>query len=113
MFIYPKESHLPAIKRIFRYLNDTQNVGLLYSKSAEFDLVGYSNANYAGCKLDRKSTSGACQVLGHLLVSGLSKKQNFVALSMIEAEYVTIGSCCAQLDEASIGRLLVFTIHSQ
>jgi hypothetical protein len=53
--------------------------------------------DYAGCKVDRKSTSGTCQLLGMSLVSWSSKKQNSVALSTAEVEYVTAGSCCAQL----------------
>ncbi|KAK1387877.1 hypothetical protein POM88_016055 [Heracleum sosnowskyi] len=60
----PKESHLVAIKRIFRYLKGTPNVGLWYPKNTGFELVGYSDSNYAGCRIDRKSTTGSCQFLG-------------------------------------------------
>ncbi|GJX54687.1 retrovirus-related pol polyprotein from transposon TNT 1-94 [Tanacetum coccineum] len=60
----PKESHLVAIKRIFRYLKGTQNLGLWYPKGSGFDLKAYSESNYVGCNLDRKSTSGGCQILG-------------------------------------------------
>ena len=60
-------------------------------------MVGYSDADFGGCKIDRKSTSGTCQFLGHCLVSWHSKKQTSVALSTAEAEYVAAGSCCAQL----------------
>ena len=56
-----------------------------------------SNFDYAGCKVERKSTSGTCQLLGRSLVSWSSKKQNSVALSTAEAEYISAGSCCAQL----------------
>jgi hypothetical protein len=52
---------------------------------------------WAGCKIDRKSTSGTCQFLGRSLVSWASKKQNSVALSTAEAEYIAAGHCCAQL----------------
>jgi hypothetical protein len=62
-----------------------------------FDLLGYSDSDYAGCKVDRKSTTGTCQFLGRSLVSWSSKKQNSVALSTAEAEYVAAGACCAQL----------------
>ena len=55
-----KESHLNAVKRILRYLNDTQTLGLWYSKDSLIDLIGYSNADFVGCRLDRKSTSGTC-----------------------------------------------------
>ena len=53
--------------------------------------------NYAGCKVDRKSTSGTCQFLGLSLISWFSKKQNSVALSMAKAEYVAARSCYAQV----------------
>ncbi|KAK9035730.1 hypothetical protein V6N11_077761 [Hibiscus sabdariffa] len=93
----PKESHLKAIKRIFRYLQDTPSLGLWYARDSTFDLHAYSDADYGGCKVDRKSTSGTCQFLGNMLISWFSKKQNSVALSTTEAEYISAGSCCAQV----------------
>jgi hypothetical protein len=93
----PKEYHLMAVKRIFRYLVHTPNLGLWYPKGSTFDLLGYFNSDYAGCKVDRKSTSGTCQFLGRSLVSWSSEKQNSVALSTAEAEYVAADACCAQL----------------
>jgi hypothetical protein len=93
----PKENHLRAMKRIMRYLVYTPKFGLWYPKGSTFDLIGYSDADYAGCKIDRKSTSGTCQFLGRSLVSWASKKQNSVALSTAEAEYIAIGHCCAKL----------------
>jgi hypothetical protein len=93
----PKDCHLRAVKRIRRYLVLTPNLGLWYHKGSHFDLLGYSDADYAGCKMDRKSTSGTCQFIGRSLISWSSKKQNFVVLSTAEAEYVTAGCCCAQL----------------
>src|SRR5207237_682294 len=92
-----KECHLVAIKRILRYLVHTPILGLWYPKGSSFDLLGYSNSDYAGCKVDPKSTTGTCQFLGRSLVSWSSKKQNSVALSTTEAEYVAAGACCAQL----------------
>jgi hypothetical protein len=91
----PKECHLRAIKKIMRYLILTPYLCLWYPKGAQFKLIGYSDADYAGCKVDRKSTSGTCQFLGRSLVCWSSKKQNSVTLSTTEAEYVTTGSCCA------------------
>ena len=85
------------MKRIVRYLIHTPNFGIWYPKRASFDLVGYSDLDYAGDKVDRKSTSGTCQFLGRSLVSWSSKKQNSVTLSTAEAEYIAAGSCCAQL----------------
>jgi hypothetical protein len=93
----PKEVHLRAVKRIIRYLVYTLKFGLWYPKGSTFDLIGYSDADWAGCKIDRKSTSETCQLLGRSLVSWASKKQNSVALSTAEAEYIAAGHCCAQL----------------
>jgi hypothetical protein len=85
-----KECHLMDVKRIFRYLVHTL-------KGSTFNLLGYSDSDYAGCKLDRKSTFGTFQFLGRSLVSWSSKKQNSVALPTVEAEFVAAGACCAQL----------------
>jgi hypothetical protein len=93
----PKETHLIVVKRILRYLKHTPSIGLCYPKGARFELVGYSNSDYAGCKVDRKSTSRGCHLLGRPLVSWSSKKQNSVALSTAEAEYIAAGACCAQI----------------
>jgi hypothetical protein len=80
-----------------RYLVYTPNFGLWYPRGSTFDLIGYSDADWAGCKIDRKSTSGTCQILGRSLVSWASKKQNSVALSTAEAEYIATNHCCVQL----------------
>jgi hypothetical protein len=93
----PRESHLKATKRILRYLKDTHDVGLWYPKGSNFELIEYSDSDYGRCKIDRMSTSGTCQLLGWSLVSWSSKKQNSVALSTAKAEYISAGSCCAQL----------------
>jgi hypothetical protein len=93
----PKDCHLVAVKRILRYLVHTQHLGLWYPKGSFFDLFSYSDSDYAGCKVDRKSTTGTCQFLGRSLVSWSSKKHNCVALSTAEAEYIAAGTCCAQL----------------
>jgi hypothetical protein len=93
----PKECHMRTVKIIMRYLILTPNLGLWYPKGSQFDLIGYFDVYYAGCKVDMKSTSGTCKFLGRFLVSWSLKKQNSVALSTAEAEYVTAGSYCAQL----------------
>jgi hypothetical protein len=80
-----------------RYLVYTPKFGLWYPKGSTFELIGYSNVDYARCKIDRKSTSGTCQFLGRSLVSWASKKQNSVTLSTFEAKYIVAGHCCAQL----------------
>jgi hypothetical protein len=93
----PRECHLVAVKQILRYLVATSCFRIWYPKRSTFDLIGYADSNYAGCKVDRESTSGTCQFLGRSLVSWSSKKQTSVALSTAEAEYVAAGQCCAQL----------------
>ena len=71
----PKKSHLIALKRIFRYLFGTQNLGLWYPKKSSLELICFSDADYAGSKTDRKSTSETCQFLGHMLIFGLAKSK--------------------------------------
>ena len=93
----PKESHEKAVKRILRYLRYTPSFSLWYPKGAHFELLGYSDLDFAGCKIDRKSTTGGCQLLGRSLVSCGSKKQNSVALSTAETEYIAAGACCTQI----------------
>src|SRR4051812_29825822 len=93
----PKESHPKAVKRILRYLRGTTTYGLWYPKGNEFDLVGYSNSDFAGCKSDIKSTSGTCNLFSNSLISWHSKKQVSVALSTAEAEYVAARSCCSHI----------------
>ena len=63
----PKESHLMVVKRIFRYLVDTPNFGLWYLKDTDFSLCGFTDSDWAGDKVDRKSTSSACHFLGRSL----------------------------------------------
>ncbi|GAU46633.1 hypothetical protein TSUD_284810 [Trifolium subterraneum] len=92
----PKESHLITVKRNFRYLVGTPDVGLWYKKGSHFDLQAYCDADYAGDKIERKSTSGACQFLGEALVSWCCK-QNTIVLSTTEAEYVAASNCCSQV----------------
>jgi hypothetical protein len=65
----PRETHLKATKRILRYLKHTKNVRLWYLKGTRFELIRYSDSDYAGCKVERKSTTDTCQLLGRSLVS--------------------------------------------
>jgi len=92
----PKESHYVAAKRVLKYLKGTTEVGLWYPSEVTLNLVGYSDSDFAGYKVDRKSTSGTCHLLGSSLISWHSKKQACVALSTAEAEYIATGRCCAQ-----------------
>ncbi|GJY44639.1 putative ribonuclease H-like domain-containing protein [Tanacetum coccineum] len=92
-----KVSHLHAVKRIFRYLKGQLKLGLWYLKDSPFDLVAYTDSDYAGASLDRKSTTGGCQFLGCRLISWQCKKQIVVANSITKAEYVAASSCCRQV----------------
>ncbi|XP_062085432.1 secreted RxLR effector protein 161-like [Humulus lupulus] len=92
-----KQSHLTAVKRIFKYLAGTIEFGLWYSCDTTMSLVGYSDSDWAGSLDDRKSTSGGCFYIGNNLVSWFSKKQHSISLSTAEAEYIAAGSCCTQL----------------
>ncbi|GJY40045.1 hypothetical protein Tco_0427315 [Tanacetum coccineum] len=95
--VTPKVSHLYAVKRIFRYLKGQPKLGLWYPKDSPFDLEAYTDSDYAGASLDRKSTTGGCQFLGRRLISWQCKKQTIVANSTTEAEYIAAASCCGQV----------------
>ena len=93
----PKQNHLLAFKRIFRYLQGTAHYGLWYPKRKSFTLTAYTDADWASCMDDRKSTSGGAFYLGKSLVAWLSKKQTSISLSTIEVEYIAAAACCTQV----------------
>jgi len=93
----PKMSHLTQVKRILKYINSTNDYGILYSYNENSKLMGYCDADWAGSADDRKSTSRGCFFIGNNLISWFSKKQNCVSLSTAEAEYIATGSSCSQL----------------
>ncbi|GJZ24194.1 putative ribonuclease H-like domain-containing protein [Tanacetum coccineum] len=95
--VTPKTSHLNAMKRIFRYLKGKPKLGLWYPRVSSFDLEAYSNSDYAGANLDRKSTIAGCQFLDRRLISWQCKKQTIVATSTTEAKYVAAANCCGQV----------------
>nr|GEZ44552.1 ribonuclease H-like domain-containing protein [Tanacetum cinerariifolium] len=82
--VTPKECHLHAVKRIFRYLKGHPKLGLWYPKESPFDLVAYSDSDYGGATQDCKSTTRGCQFLGRILISWQCKKQTIVATSTTE-----------------------------
>nr|GEU57245.1 hypothetical protein [Tanacetum cinerariifolium] len=82
---------------IYRYLKDKPHLGLWYPKDSPFNLMAYSDSDYARASLDRKSTTGGCQFLGCRLISWQCKKQTIVATSSTKAEYIDAASCCAQV----------------
>ena len=88
---------MTVVKRIIRYINGTFDYGIWYSRDSNECLAEYSDADWAECIDDRKSTSDGCFYLGNNLVSWMNIKQNSVSLSTTEAEYIAAASCCAQL----------------
>jgi hypothetical protein len=90
----PNESHVLAIKRIFRYLKGTEEFGLWYPKGKDLSLITYTDVDWGGCIDDQQTTSGAGFYLGECLVSWLRKKQSSVSLSIAEAEYIVATPCC-------------------
>jgi hypothetical protein len=90
----PKESHVLAVKRNFRYLKGTKEFGLWYPKGKDLSLISYIDV---GCIDDQRSTSGATFYLGEFLVSLISKKHSSISLSTVEAEYISEASCCTQV----------------
>ncbi|GJT57301.1 putative ribonuclease H-like domain-containing protein [Tanacetum coccineum] len=88
--------YLTSSRPDIMYLKGQPKLGLWYPRDSSFDLVAYSNSDYTGASLDRKSTTGGCQFLGCRLISWQCKKQTVVATSSTEAEYVAAASCCGQ-----------------
>nr|GEW81184.1 ribonuclease H-like domain, reverse transcriptase, RNA-dependent DNA polymerase [Tanacetum cinerariifolium] len=95
--VTPKTSHVYVVKRILRYLKGQPKLGLLYPKDLPFDLEVYSDSDYDGASLDKKSITGGCQFLGKRLISWQCKKQTIVANFTTEAEYVVAANCCGQV----------------
>jgi hypothetical protein len=84
----PRSSHRTVVQRIFRYLKHTPEFEIWYSASSSLDLVDFSDADFVGCGIDRKSTSGTCHFLGSSLICWSSWKQSSVVQSTTKAEYV-------------------------
>jgi hypothetical protein len=95
--VAPKQSHMLAVKRIFRYLKGRMNYGLWYPRNDNFQLSVYSDVDWANCMDERKSTSGGAFFLGDSLVAWLSKKKDSSFLSTTEAEYIAAATCCTQV----------------
>ncbi|GKA44347.1 retrovirus-related pol polyprotein from transposon TNT 1-94, partial [Tanacetum coccineum] len=93
----PTEKHLKEVKRIFRYVKGTINIGLWYLKDSGFELTAFSDANHVGFLDTRKSMSGGTQFLGDKLFSWMLKKQDCTAMSSAKAEYVLFSASYAQV----------------
>ena len=93
----PTEAHFTAVKRILCYLKGTLDVTLKYKKTEDGQLVGFSDANYAGDPDDRHSTSGNVFLMSSGPISWYSKKQAIVTLSTAEAEYVALSTATQEI----------------
>ncbi|GJV03045.1 retrovirus-related pol polyprotein from transposon TNT 1-94 [Tanacetum coccineum] len=91
------KKHLNEVKRIFRYLKGTINMGLWYLNDTDMSLTAYSDVDHAGCRDTRRSTSESAQFLGDKLVSWSSKKQKSTVISSTKAEYIALSGCCAKI----------------
>ena len=88
---------MTTLKRNIKFVKTTADFGVWFSKDTSDVLAGYSDGNQARNANDRKSTSGGCFYVGNNIISQMSKKQNSISLSTVEAEYIAAGSCCTQL----------------
>ncbi len=88
----PTKEHWTAVKRIFRYLRETTEFGLLYSKGESSNAVGYADPDWAGDCNDYKSTTDYMFKIGGTAATWKSKKQSCVALSTAETEYMALAS---------------------
>ncbi|GJX50348.1 retrovirus-related pol polyprotein from transposon TNT 1-94 [Tanacetum coccineum] len=92
----PNTTHFDAVKRIFRYVRGTTNLGLWYPKGTRVETMVYADSDQAGNYVDRKSTSGICTFLGCCLTSWFAKKHTTLAISTTKAEYVSARKACQQ-----------------
>lgn len=100
----PNENHWIAVKRLLRYVKGTTTFGILYDGSNSSTIKGFSDADWAGCKLTRKSTSGLIFIIAGGAVCWKSKKQTCVATSTCEAEYIAL--CLATKEAIWLSRLV-------
>ena len=93
----PTVHHLSMVKRILRYLKETIGRGIVMNRNNHTNVMGYTDSDWAGNQLDRRSTTGYCMFVGGNLVSWKSKKQHVVARSSAEAEYRAMAAAACEL----------------
>jgi hypothetical protein len=102
--VAPRQVHWIAAKHVLRYLKGTIGYGLSYVSDRKMELLGYTDSDWAGSSVDRKSTSGCCFSLGSGMISWCCRKQTSVALSTAESEY--IAACGASKEAVWLRKLL-------
>ncbi|GJT56462.1 ribonuclease H-like domain-containing protein [Tanacetum coccineum] len=105
----PREPHLNAMKRVLRYLRGTTDLGLQLFRSTTSQLIAYSDADWVGCPVTRRSTSGYCVFLGDNLLTWSSKRQDTLSYFSVEAEYRGVANGVA---ETSWIRNLLCELHT-
>lgn len=93
----PSKNHLAAAKRLLRYVKGTSQYGIFFERSGSVNLVCYTDSDWAGSEDDMKSTSGYTFTLGNGVFSWLSQKQDTIAQSTAEAEYI---AACSAVNQA-------------
>lgn len=83
----PREIHLQAAYKVLHYLKSTHGKGIIFKRNGRIDLEAYTDEDWAGSLVDRRSTSGYCTFLGGNLITWRSKKQPVVFRSIVEAEF--------------------------
>ena len=94
--VEPWQVHWVAAKHVLRYLHGTIGYGMRYTTGDGVELEGFTDSDWAGSAVDRKSTSGCCFSLGSAMVSQFSKKQTSMALNTAEAEYIVACAACKE-----------------
>lgn len=92
----PNQQHMDVLTRLMAYIAGTMEKGMFYPRNGDIDLVGYSDADYAGCLDTRKSTSGYIFMLGGCPISWTSQRQKAMATATMDAEYMAASDACKE-----------------
>ncbi|RVX20566.1 Retrovirus-related Pol polyprotein from transposon RE1 [Vitis vinifera] len=93
----PRRPHMEAVLRVLRYLKNSPGQGLFFPSQNDLSLRAFSDSDWAGCPISRRSTTGYCVFLGSSLISWRTKRQKTISLSSVEAEYRAMAGTCCEL----------------